>query len=439
VVAIVAIPVDLLLDPSRWTLARIEGAIGVPLTLFGAWLVASFAVAAVLHALPQRWRGSWLIGASLAFLAWAMKPEVAVFAVGFTVVFHQMVFTPLLPERARFPTGAVLLAGVFLPAVFSGLLLDYTDDALVKSDKVAVFFLVILFKKACYALYEQRHGLTLKAEQAGIYFLSLPFLLGKAIVVSPTHLFASQGQGEALRCLKSGSRTLLLAALHLVGFAALMLAPVHLIVSGRLVHDLADIGWLAAYAALSFNYVAIYLFRYGWEQMAVGGARLLGYAVADNYANPLAARDYADFWRRWNIHFREMIVRIFYYPTLLALRRRWPRRKGLVVVLACFVTFGGHGVFMVFIRGILLPLSNVAGWWELIVALGIYEIFQAVLVSAALMLQNKKRRARLGKPWWVAGVALTFHLRAAMVLLILRGSLDLSGVASVVGKLVGLG
>ncbi len=426
---------DLLLDPTRWTLPRVEGALGVPAALFAAWLVASFAVAAVHHALPARWRQPWLVGASLLFLGWAMKPEVAVFALGFTVLFHQLVFTPLLPERARAWVGGLLLGGVFLPAAFSGLLLDHDGDSLVRADKVAVFFLVILFKKACYALYESRHGVTLSPMQAAIYFLSLPFLLGKAMVVSPTNLFASQGEGTAAEALASGAKTLALAALHLLGFAALVLAPVHLVATGRLVADLSQVGWLAVYAALAFNYVAIYLFRYGWEQMAVGGARLLGYAVADNYENPLAARDYADFWRRWNVHFREMIVRIFYYPAVLALSRRWPRHKKLAVVVACFITFGGHGAFMVFNRGILLPLDAVAGWWELTVALGIYELCQAVLTASALLLMNKKRRAAWGRPWLVAGVLLTFHLRAAMVLLILRGGLDLAGVAALLGKL----
>lgn len=429
---------DLLLDPSRWTLPRVEAAVGVPLALFGAWLVASLAVAAVHHALPEKARQPWLIGASLVFLGAAMKPEVAVFAVGFTVILHQLVFTPLLPERARVPAGAALLGGVFLPAAFSGLLLVYEDGSLASADKIAAFFLVILFKKSVYALYESRHGTTLTAGQAAVYFLSLPFLLGKAIVVSPSNLFASQGTA-ARESLVSGSRTLVLAALHLVAFAALVLAPGHLVVTGRLVRDLSTIGWLGAYAALALNYVAIYLFRYGWEQMAVGGARLLGYAVADNYANPLAARDYADFWRRWNVHFREMIVRIFYYPTVLSLTRRWPRHKKLAVVLACVITFGGHGAFMVLNRGLLLPLDNVAGWWELTLALGLYEVLQAVFTAAALLLQDKKRRARWGTPWLVVGVALTFHLRAAMVLLILRGGLDLAGIGALLGKLVGAG
>ena len=434
--------VESLIDPSFWMTPRVEGALGVPLKMFLAWLIASFFVAAVHHTLPRPWRSPWLIGASLVFLGWFMAPEIAVFAVGFTVLFHQLVYTPLLPARARLPAGGILLVGVFLPAVFSGILLPHAEGALVRSDKIAVFFLVILFKKACYALYEQRHGTTLTATQSAVYFLSLPFLLGKAIVIAPSNLFAGEDRISPLEAMASGARTLALAALHLLGFAALLLAPVHLIVTGWLVLDLANLSWFTVYTAIAFNYVALYLFRYGWEQMAVGGARLLGYDIADNYANPLAARDYADFWRRWNIHFREMIVRIFYYPTVLKLSRRWPRHKSRAVVLACFVTFAGHGVFMVFNRGLMMPLEYVAGWWELIIALGIYEVLQAVLVSAALLLQDKKRRVRWGRPYWIAGVVVTFHLRAMMVLLVLRsgrGSVDLAGLSALFGKLLGLG
>jgi len=94
-------------------------------------------VAAVHHALPRPWRSPWLIGASLVFLGWFMAPEIAVFAVGFTVLFHQLVYTPLLPARARIPAGGILLVGVFLPAVFSGILLPHAEGALVRSDKIA--------------------------------------------------------------------------------------------------------------------------------------------------------------------------------------------------------------------------------------------------------------------------------------------------------------
>ena len=57
----------------------------------------------------------------------------------------------------------------------------------------------------------------------------------------------------------------------------------------------------------------------------------------------------------------------------------------------------------------------------------------------ALLLMNKKRRAAWGRPYLWLGIALTFHLRAAMVLLVLRGGLGLDGVAALLGRLIGLG
>ena len=59
-----------------------------------------------------------------------------------------------------------------------------------------------------------------------------------AIVVSPTNLFASQDGAPAREALLSGARTLGLAALHLLAFAALVLAPAHLVATGRLVRPL---------------------------------------------------------------------------------------------------------------------------------------------------------------------------------------------------------
>ncbi len=428
-----------LFDASRWSWDRVGDFIGLPLLPLVRWVAATLAVALVSTLLDKRLRRGLLLVSSLAFAGLFLEPRVVVFLLASTLLVHQVSATPLLSDAARLPVGAVLLGGVVLPAIFLGGLVRFEDDKLAGGAKVTAFLLVIFFKKAVYFLFERSTGREPGSlGDALVYFLSLPFLLGKAVVPAPSHFHARYKDEVSLADVASGARTMGLALLHLAGFLLLVASPAMLIVSHRLVNALDELTWGTVYAAVALNYAGIYLFRYGWEQLAVGGARMLGIAIDDNYANPLAARDYADFWRRWNMHFREMVVRIFYYPTVLKLNRSRPGHKATAVLIACFVTFAGHGVFMVLARGILIPLSDSEGWMKVMVTLAIYEVFQAVLVAATLLLQDKRRRRRWGRPGLWLGIFLTFHLRALLVMLILRRGVDLGGLVAILGKLVGL-
>ena len=266
-----------------------------------------------------------------------------------------------------------------------------------------------------------------------VYLFSLPFLLGKAAVFSPNHMFSRELTDDSRTSFISGMLAVLKAIAHLIGFAIIAGWAGHGLVSGKLISGLDNVTPTVAYGAVVLNYLAVYLFRYGWEQLSVGGARLLGYAVDDNYQSPLLARDYADFWRRWNIHFRELVVRIFYFPTALKLHRSGYSRV-VTVAVSCVVTFVGHGFFMLWTRGILISHTNSTRWVEVLLGLLIYEVFEALLVTLSLLTQNKKRRQKFGRIGLWFGIVVTFNLRAWLVLLILRHDIDLTGLTALVLK-----
>ncbi|HEY8964369.1 MAG TPA: MBOAT family O-acyltransferase [Alphaproteobacteria bacterium] len=98
-----------------------------------------------------------------------------------------------------------------------------------------------------------------------------------------------------------------------------------------------------------------------FTDLAVGGSRLLGYKVAENFNRPLLATDLIDFWRRWHMTIAGWARDYIFTPLLLSTRR---------IALAIFLTmlfmgmwhspslpwllWGiGHGLGMV-----------VCGWWQ---------------------------------------------------------------------------
>jgi len=417
---------------------RLGTTIGLSLELLSAWFAVTALTALVSAVLPERFRRIVLLASSGTFLFYALDPEIAGFCVAFATVFHALTSTDLLPAKARVPAGAALIAGVLVPVGLSELFLERPGGELPMVLKIDAFFLVIFAKKLVSVLMEivARKRPPSRFE-IFLYLFSLPFLLGKAAVFSPSHMADREGRESRARALASGLVTLLKAAAHLTVLALLAWMPVRVLVTGELAGTLESLSWWAIYGAVLANYLLLYLFRYGTEQLSVGAARMLGYAVDDNYQRPLLARDYAAFWRRWNVHFRELVVRIFYFPTLLALHRRgWS--KAATVTMACTVTFAGHGLFMLWARGILISTLDLGTWTQMIIALGIYEVFETVLVSVTLLTQNLERRRRWGRPYLWFGIALTYHLRAAMVVLILRNEMTLGDVGALFGRLFGV-
>jgi D-alanyl-lipoteichoic acid acyltransferase DltB (MBOAT superfamily) len=67
----------------------------------------------------------------------------------------------------------------------------------------------------------------------------------------------------------------------------------------------------------------------------VGMIRMMGIDLVPSFSRPLAAQTVPDLWRRWNVHFRDLLVELFYVPVAFRLRRK-PARA---IVMGCFYVF----------------------------------------------------------------------------------------------------
>jgi len=403
------------------------------LSLLVSYLLYSAGAAALLHVLPERHRKQVLLLASLVFLAAFFAPELSLFLLVFSLVVHGVSSGLSRAGRLRFLLAAGLLLFAFIPIGFGGAMveMDPRGPADHARGYVAIFLLITYFKKLVYYFYELRCRRIEPGDLTDllVYFLSLPFLMGKAPVVSYSHFHASYLSVSSASSVTSGLRTIAIATLHLVARVAFVKFVIDL--------RLDEVFALSAFAetrgsiflALVLNYLAFYALRFGTEQLSVGVARLHGFAIRDNYENPLAARDYADLWRRWNVHFREMMVSMFYMPVVLRLSRANPRRRALNVSAACVVTFLCQGLFGALLYGLVHPPhGGFDGWLELGAVRLLYEAGQIPLVIGSLLLFDKRWRGGGRAIWlWIGvGIALTFFVRS-LLLVLLRSANGIGG------------
>ncbi len=126
----------------------------------------------------------------------------------------------------------------------------------------------------------------------------------------------------------------------------------------------------------------------------LGLLRLLGIAAPAFIDRPLGAESVSDWWRRWNIPLRELLVDIFWYPVVFRIRRR-PR---LAIAAGC------ASVFLVGSPLLHWPKRyfNAGSPLALPVGLVAESVVMAVIVTAVLI-RERRRRARATHPARVWG------------------------------------
>ncbi len=121
--------------------------------------------------------------------------------------------------------------------------------------------------------------------------------------------------------------------------------------------------------------------------------RILGFRMDPYMDKPWLATDLATFWSRFTYHYREFLVRAFYYPTFFRWFRQHPYLRIFAATMAA-AAFGnlvwGHMTERLYYRGLEMEnLLYVLGTWPYFVLLGLGIAFSQIV------LLGRKRR----KPW----------------------------------------
>lgn len=79
-------------------------------------------------------------------------------------------------------------------------------------------------------------------------------------------------------------------------------------------HDPAELGFLDAWAGVTFFTFQIYFDFSGYSDMAIGLARMFGFRLLENFNAPYVATTMTEFWRRWHISLTSWIREYLYFP-----------------------------------------------------------------------------------------------------------------------------
>lgn len=175
---------------------------------------------------------------------------------------------------------------------------------------------------------------------------------------------------------------------------------------------------VAAVAGLAEYPVHNFLEIIGPTCILIGLVRGLGIDLGLPFQNPLAATSVLDWWRRWNTHFRELLVDIFYYPVVMRLRRRGPYLP--LVAGAASVFLVGSTVFHM--KGSFQFASHA----RLQVGVLVENVLMFVIVAAALCWERRRKLPARRTIWRDAvGRARTYVTLCAVVLFAGHGTMYL--------------
>lgn len=139
----------------------------------------------------------------------------------------------------------------------------------------------------------------------------------------------------------------------------------------------------------------------GYTDIALGGARMLGFKLSPNFNRPFIAQTTADFWRRWHMSL-SFWVRDYLYLPLSSGMRGWGQWG---VFLSLILTFTGLGIW------------HGAGW-----NFAIYGLIQGVIIFYEMktMAFRNKVRSWLGNPLFSTLSVIRTYLIFAFSLIFFR-------------------
>lgn len=105
-------------------------------------------------------------------------------------------------------------------------------------------------------------------------------------------------------------------------------------------------GWYIVLATALFG-IQIYCDFYGYSVIAMGGARILGIELMENFDAPYLATSVADFWRRWHISLTSWFKDYLYIP--LGGSRKGTARKYINKMIVFLVSGLWHGASLSFV------------------------------------------------------------------------------------------
>lgn len=297
--------------------------------MFGVVLALFFASAALATAWPAL-RSRILLWASLLQLVILHKPVAAAGALGIWSVFHFMM-QPRWSLWIRIP----ILAGLY---VAPWLLARAMPGSVVLGIVLVAHMSTNLAYRAMLYAYEAsaKRRLLQGAGYPGflLYMTALPLGAFQAPPIGWAVMHQRLRTEADAELMKRGILQMGLGAIYLV---LNRLGREHglLLRHSEVLGAVEELNVLTMVAAANLLMIGLFLELIGQVHLAIGMLRVLGFDIGPGSDRPLLARNVLEFWRRWNIYYRDFLLTLGYYPVVNPLRRR----PYLAVALGGAVTF----------------------------------------------------------------------------------------------------
>ena len=143
-------------------------------------------------------------------------------------------------------------------------------------------------------------------------------------------------------------------------FQKLVIADRASILVDNVIHNYPYYGFVEIAAAILLFAVQIYCDFGGYTNIARGAAKVLGFQLMNNFAQPYLARNIKDFWRRWHISLTSWFTDYLYIP--LGGNRKGNFRKYLNTLIVFAVSGLWHGASWNFVAwGLIHAVYQIIG------------------------------------------------------------------------------
>ncbi len=149
------------------------------------------------------------------------------------------------------------------------------------------------------------------------------------------------------------------------------------------------------WVALIVNFATDLLGLAVWGHALIAIARMAGYALPRNTANPLASRTLAEFWNRYYYYFKEVLVDFFFYPAFVRFFKAQPKLR-IACATICAAGLGNLFYHMIF-AGHVFAVADLATILDLFATIAVYV---AILSAGLVISQLRGRKARPEDGFW---------------------------------------
>src|SRR5262249_47825752 len=153
------------------------------------------------------------------------------------------------------------------------------------------------------------------------------------------HFLSHQELNLRLQSIVDGTTRIIHGLIKKFIIAEIMLGPAFTYAShGLLVQRLGSTPTWSVWLSATAVYLYLYMDFSGYSDIAIGGSRLFGLRIMENFTFPIIASSTPDFWKRWHMTLTGWCQSYIYMPMLGFTRNSY------IAVYATFVAIGlWHG------------------------------------------------------------------------------------------------